>query len=360
VGTSVATDIARCHGCREFCGIGILHLFQNTKNCGDIFKDYTQSVEAIHVAAPNWTVTSNSKFKVPPFVLDKERFVRGVRFQQRIEEVAEEKRNLLMFSSSKRTSSSYAEVYRIYQDEYIATSAADAVKKSACKEEETKATTITTTTNKAGPLRIVHVWSPYVVNVTTNATSSLFAPLNQAQNITWASLYRAQDFAKRHLDETYLTVRIYCAILWFDVDILQSHEPPLCRPDNTIVLKRSTATEFVRVTPKVHYPIVQDLLDPFVKNSDTNNNDIIDDFDYLILTNSDISLVEPFYILVGTAIRVDGHDAFTVNRRAISKQNNATLTPWTSNNIPHLESTELLNYKPHPGTDCFVMRSDVL
>jgi hypothetical protein len=201
------------------------------------------------------------------------------------------------------------------------------------------------------PLRIVHVWSPYVVHPKNNTKSSSssftssqsFAPLDQAQNVTWESMYLAQRYVHDNIDpenNMYLEVKIYCAIFWFDVDILQAVEPPLCRPDNTIVLKRSTVTEHPDITPLVHLPFVQDIMDPILKNHTVL-------FDYLILTNSDIALIEPFYILAATSIRKYGYEAFVVNRRTISKGSTNTNSTkdehpkrlWTSNDIDYLQSS---------------------
>jgi hypothetical protein len=50
---------------------------------------------------------------------------------------------------------------------------------------------------RSSPLRIIHTWSPYVVPSNRNASSSIFAPLDQAQNITWESMYRTTSLSPR-------------------------------------------------------------------------------------------------------------------------------------------------------------------
>jgi hypothetical protein len=190
-------------------------------------------------------------------------------------------------------------------------------------------------------LRMVHVWSPYVVRT---ANDNPFAPLDQAQNVTWESMYRAQqDYVMNSLDGS---LQIYCAVLWIDVEIIQRHNPPLCRPENIIVLNRSTHTEYPNLSPPIHYPFLQDILQ------------VPTDFDYLIYTNSDIALIRYFYTLIGHVIRHQHFDAFVVNRRTIPLEyNNETLH---SGHIPMIEKEIIKAGREHPGTDCFVIRKEII
>ena len=109
--------------------------------------------------------------------------------------------------------------------------------------------------------RIVHVWSPYVIGNGTEATeANPFFPLNHAQNVTWESMYRAQQDYNRYNDDA--PVHIYCAVLWTDVEKIQNHNPPLCKPgkyNHLVVMNRSTHTEYPSLKPPIHYPFLQDM-----------------------------------------------------------------------------------------------------
>jgi hypothetical protein len=208
------------------------------------------------------------------------------------------------------------------------------------------------------PLRMVHVWSPYVVrhrgktadDGNDNDDDNPFAPLDQAQNVTWESMYRSQQDYILHSSHDGSSLTIYCAVLWMDVEILQRHNPPLCRPEHILVLNRSTHTEYPNVSPPIHYPFLQDILQ-LIPNTN--------DYDYLIFTNSDISVITYFYSLVATTIATQKRDAFTVNRVTIPKEyNNETLH---SGHLSLIE-TQLLKEvgEPHPGVDCFIMHKEII
>ena len=197
-----------------------------------------------------------------------------------------------------------------------------------------------------------------------------------------------------------------------DVDTIQSLDPPLCTPNNTFILNRSTSTEYPWLQPRIHYPFVQHMLDPLVA--------LHTEYDYLIMTNSDIALVEPFYVLATHTILKYEYDVFTVNRRTISKGYynqkktskssqtimksnidndvnqdykpiyssskdnnddsrdkdnkdgededitviNAMQQPeyhvWTHHNISMIESPVLTDYVNHPGTDNYFIKSEMM
>ena len=71
-----------------------------------------------------------------------------------------------------------------------------------------------------------------------------------------------------------IQVQVYCAVLWFDVPIIQNLQPPLCQPSNTIVLNRSTNTLYPWLQPPIHYPIVQDMEEKFQHLKDREGNAI--------------------------------------------------------------------------------------
>jgi hypothetical protein len=194
-------------------------------------------------------------------------------------------------------------------------------------------------------LKMVHVWSPYVVRVRSSKDkNNIFYPLDQAQNVTWESMYLAQQNFNRN-NEVHVT--IYCAVLWMDVEILERHNPPLCQRDNMIFLNRSTLTEYPDLVPPIHFPFLQDIFQ--IPTSD---------YDFFIYTNADIALVELFYTLIHHTLKIYSLDAFTVNRRTIAKEyNNQTLH---SKNISFIEKQILPLYKRHPGTDCFIIRREII
>ena len=213
---------------------------------------------------------------------------------------------------------------------------------------------------------MVHVWSPYVVRHRTSADGggndddNPFAPLDQAQNVTWESMYRAQqDFELHNDDGSSLT--IYCAVLWMDVEIIQRHNPPLCRPENIIVLNRSTHTEYPNLSPPIHYPFLQDILQGIPMTTTTTMDTNYYYFDYLIFTNSDIALVHDFYTMIGFVIRSQQLDAFTVKRMTIPKEfNNETLYSGRLSLIVNQILLEKGSWTSHPGTDCFIIHQEII
>ena len=112
-------------------------------------------------------------------------------------------------------------------------------------------------------------------------------------------MYRAQQHFKANNDDQD-TLEIFCAVLWMDVEIIQRHNPPLCRPENIVILNRSTSTEYPGLSPHIHFPFLQDILE------------VPSDFDYLIYTNSDIAIVERFYSHMLRTIRFRHFPAFVV------------------------------------------------
>lgn len=84
-------------------------------------------------------------------------------------------------------------------------------------------------------------------------------------------------------------------------------------------------------------PLIKDILDRLSEASNA---------DYFIFTNIDIALMPQFYQFVEHAI-LQGHDAFTINRRRIGKQ----FLDIGDVSLIYSESG-----KSHPGFDCFVFK----
>ncbi|KAL3922604.1 MAG: hypothetical protein SGILL_002114 [Bacillariaceae sp.] len=222
---------------------------------------------------------------------------------------------------------------------------------------------------KPKKIRFAHVWSPYVVWGKQNETEDPFYPLDQAQNVTWASMWRAKEFyEERHPGGS---INIYCAILWTDLEVLQRHEPPLCTKDNTLVLERSTQTEYPHIQPAIHYPFVNDMLrlTSIAEEGNLTRGDTRKDSSshYIIYTNSDIGVIKYFYTTLENAMmkKITDHKAFQINRRSIAKEyrplrGRSEPRMLTSNDLDLIDSVIRKNYTYHPGVDCFVMRKDIL
>jgi hypothetical protein len=213
-----------------------------------------------------------------------------------------------------------------------------------------------------------HVWSPYVVWRKQNETDDPYYPLDQAQNVTWGSMWRAKQYYERENPGGNLT--IYCAILWMDVEVLQNHQPPLCQEDNTIILDRSTHTEYPDLEPPIHYPFINDILvkagDEMDRYSTRRKNKKSSKMKYMVYTNSDIGVVEKFYTKLEKAIilKPSLHEAFQINRRTIVSEyvplHQNLSQPLTSNDLELIEDKLIHNFTYHPGVDCFVIRKDIL
>ena len=208
--------------------------------------------------------------------------------------------------------------------------------------------------SESGMLKLVHVTSPYAVNIsmTDNATTSFlydfpFFPLDQTQNVTIASMIRARENSFSNIG-----VSIYCAVFPEEAHIL---------PDNLGInkfhLTRSTQTVYPSIQPSKKLPFVEDIFRYIY--------DHVAKFDYIIYTNIDIGLHESFYNTVAEIIETHGFAAFTVNRRSIPRS--PPMTQGHSNNATLITDKDLdLVYAMiprgafHPGKDCFVIRRDLI
>lgn len=112
-------------------------------------------------------------------------------------------------------------------------------------------------------------------------------------------------------------------------------------------LKESTLSKFPEIAGKRKLPIIQEMFDSILYNSDA---------DYIIFTNSDIGVQKNFYTKINEFINKDNLKSFVINRR---------------DNIPKFKDEKRLTEKDldfiynekgeiHSGKDCFIMHRTIL
>jgi hypothetical protein len=185
-------------------------------------------------------------------------------------------------------------------------------------------------------LKIAHVINLYSIEVKNGTNGrSQFYPLDQAQNVTIASMTRARANAASRLNIT-----LYSAIFPGEDHIV---------PDGfeKLYLNRSTMTEYPNLDKGKGRKL------PFIQDIFQGVYDIAD-FDYFIYTNTDIGLHESFYNIVA-AIIDKGSDSFTINRRTLQKAHKEQ--ELTGNDLDLIfEMIPEGNF--HPGMDCFIIHRD--
>ena len=111
-------------------------------------------------------------------------------------------------------------------------------------------------------------------------------------------------------------------------------------------LKKSTMSEFPKICGNKKLPIIQEMFDSILKNSDA---------DYIIFTNTDIGVQKHFYIKVHEFINKDKLKSFIINRRDIPKfKYEKRLTENDLDVIYNEKGTT------HQGKDCFIMERKIL
>ncbi|WP_410004669.1 hypothetical protein [Aequorivita nionensis] len=166
-------------------------------------------------------------------------------------------------------------------------------------------------------IKLTHIINP--VNV--SEASDLFV----AQPVTFESMRRAKQFAASEIEVSLITT--------------QYPEDHSVIPEfftKTKDLDRSVL-DFGTFDKKRKLPLLQDILDRAV--------DYNTEADYIVYTNVDIAVQPHFYSFINQKIK-DGHDAFVINRRTISKQ--YTLKTLADAYADYGEA--------HPGFDCFVFK----
>lgn len=152
--------------------------------------------------------------------------------------------------------------------------------------------------------------------------------LLEAQQVTLASIERALDLCRDHVEVEVVAARF-------------PDEPAPVRPwlsdAPSLVTSSSDLQEF---TVPRRLPLLREVLGALSETSD---------HDAVILSNVDIGIQPNFYEVVGEILDA-GYDAFTINRRSVAAPG-ATRSPWIA--AANVGSR-------HSGSDCFVMRPSLL
>ena len=161
--------------------------------------------------------------------------------------------------------------------------------------------------------------------------------LYYAQPITFKSMHVAQLEAQKYDVE----IELFAINFPEDDEIVPNYFLKLPH------LRRSTLTEFPKISKQRKLPIVQEIFDSILENSDA---------DFIIFTNSDIGLQKNFYKKVYDFITKDNLKSFIINRR---------------DNIPKFKLKKRITEKDldiiykekgiiHTGKDCFIISRDIL
>ena len=190
-------------------------------------------------------------------------------------------------------------------------------------------------------LTITHVVNLYKVGESQKKRDQFF-PLDQAQNITIASMLRA----KEKVHDANVHVNLIAAVFSDDLDIVPKGF------DGSVLLTRSTADEYPVLVPPKKLPFLSDIFQLFGDQSKAPF-----DFDFLVYSNTDIALHENFYNVAVDKIRL-GHDAFSINRRAIPKDD-TNGRPFTDKDLD-IMFDRIPRGETHPGYDCFVFHKSIV
>lgn len=179
-------------------------------------------------------------------------------------------------------------------------------------------------------MKIAHLINPFKCK--KNNSSYLY----YAQPITFKSMRNAQIEAKK----VKINIKLYAINYQEDDTIIPKYFIKLPH------LKKSTMTEFPTISGNKKLPIIQEMFDSILKNTDV---------DYIIFSNSDIGVQKNFYKAV-TKIIKKNQKSFVINRRdKFPKfQNNKRLT---NNNLDIIYNE---TGKKHRGKDCFIMKRQIL
>lgn len=179
-------------------------------------------------------------------------------------------------------------------------------------------------------IKIAHIINPF--KCTKNNSSYIY----YAQPITFQSMRNAQLEAHK-VD---IDIKLYAINYQEDDEIVPQYFIKLPH------LKKSTKTEFPKISKNKKLPIIQEIFNSILKNSDA---------DYIIFTNIDIGVQKNFYKKIYYKIK-NGQKAFIINRRNnIPKfKNNHRLTK-NNLNLIYKEKGKI-----HPGKDCFIINRNIL
>ena len=179
--------------------------------------------------------------------------------------------------------------------------------------------------------KIAHLINPF--NCTKDNPSYLY----YAQPITFKSMHEAQLEGHKYD----INVNLYAVNFPEDNEIIPSYFIKLP------YLEKSTLTEFPEISKKRKLPIIQEMFDSILKNSDA---------DFIIFSNSDIGLQKEFYRKIYNFIVKDNLESFIINRRdGIPKFKKGYRL--TENNLIEIYKEKGLK---HPGKDCFIFSREIL
>lgn len=175
--------------------------------------------------------------------------------------------------------------------------------------------------NKNKLIGFVHIINPVKVNESSD--------LYKSQPITFASILVAKKYSEGSFNVTLCTT--------------QFEEDKEIIPPSFVMLSNLTRS-VLDINSKLKnrkLPLIADILQ---KANEVN------DFDFLIYTNSDIALMPYFFNAVHQYV-LNGHDAIVINRRRLSKK----YEDETSLDMMYADLG-----KSHPGFDCFVIKKELL
>ena len=148
--------------------------------------------------------------------------------------------------------------------------------------------------------------------------------LNRAQRITFESMRQAKAFSQNIADVELLSVQYP-----EDQQVVPDYFKKL--PDLT-----TSIIEAGGLPKAKKFPLIAEMMKLLYENTDA---------DYLIYTNTDITLVPHFYSAIAQLITTHQYDAISINRRRIA---------FDFNSIEELPLIMAQMGKLHPGYDCFV------
>lgn len=170
-------------------------------------------------------------------------------------------------------------------------------------------------------LSFAHIVNPVAVSKNSE--------LHYAQPLTFESMRRAKQFSDNKVSVELLSVQFE-----EDEKIVPEYFTKL--PN----LQRSIRN-FVTQPNAKKFPLIADIIDAAYKHSAA---------EYIIYTNTDITLVPHFYEAIALLIQ-KGHDAISINRRRIENS-------WK--NIEELPLALAQMGRLHPGYDCFVFHRSLV
>lgn len=170
-------------------------------------------------------------------------------------------------------------------------------------------------------LSIAHIVNPVAVSENSE--------LYYAQPLVFESMKRARQFAEGKMKIEFLSI--------------QYEEDEKAVPDffRKLANLQRSIRDVANLPTVKKFPLIADILSAAYENSTA---------EYIIYTNTDITLVPHFYEAIAALIH-RGHDAITVSRRRISNR-------WRTLEELPLVLTQM--GKLHPGYDCFVFHRSII